>query len=191
MKFSVLTIFLATGYVALVLAAIQPPDSWWRHVATVAWLAVVAYLFVLAADPLKRPRATFGRVALGCIAAYLALAYLPSTPSDLLPHQWFAVWWAPAENSVYTAFTQSFQTGTTVTNPYGPTTNPWGGGQLVVSSAIPATASPVISTVAALNTALLFGLFGGLLAAWRYRRVPPQTFPASTRPAAESAIEPR
>ena len=60
---------------------------------------------VLAADPLKRPRATFGRVALGCIAAYLALAYLPSMPGDLLPHQWFAAWWAPEENSVYSVTT--------------------------------------------------------------------------------------
>jgi len=176
MKFSVLTIFLATAYVALVLGAIQPPDSWWRHVAVVAWLAVVAYLFVLAADPLKRPRATFGRVALGCVAAYLALSLLPATPNDLLPHQWFAAWWAPEENSVYSVTTllQTFQGTATVNQPYGSAFSggfPGSAGQLVVSPTMPTYPSHVISTVAALNTALLFGLLGGLLAAWRYRRV--------------------
>lgn len=176
MKFSVLTIFFATGYVALVLAAIQPPDSWWRHVAVVAWLAVVAYLFVLAADPLKRPRATFGRVTLGCIAAYLALAYLPSTPGDLLPHQWFAAWWAPEENSVYSVTTllQTYQGSGPINQPYGSAFSGSGfpgGGQLVISPTIPSYPSHEISSVAALNSALLFGLLGGLLAAWRYRRI--------------------
>lgn len=175
MKFSVLTIFVATGYVALVLAAIQPPDSWWRHAATVAWLAVVAYLFVLAADPLKRPRATFGRVAIGCIVAYLALAYLPSTPADLLPHQWFASWWSPEETSIYTStavLQPSWAPGNTATGVSGPYSggSPGGSGQLIYTPTILTYPSNVISTISVLNSSLLFGLLGGAVATWIYRR---------------------
>lgn len=181
MKYSVLTLFLATGYIALVLTAFQQIDSWWRHVGTVAWLLLVVYFLVLAFDPVRRSRALFGRVTLACLTAYLAVSLLPNMPTDFLPHQWLATYWNPNGPSIYTAMPVP-----TVSpwSPYGgyaggvpasgtginvSTVTTWSSGQLVVTS--PSVVDPmgIITMISAMNTALFVGLLGGLLALWKHR----------------------
>lgn len=161
MKYSVLTIFLVTGYVALLLAGMQEEDTWWRHGATLAWLAMIAYLVVLACDSVKPTRATLGRVALSCIVAYMAMAYLPGTPRDAMPHQWFAEWYAPQTVNIYSVV-PAWPSNSGVTLP------PWT--PTLPSQSTGPTRSAVVETLAAMNTALLFDVVTGIVAVACFRR---------------------
>lgn len=161
MKYSVLTIFLVTGYVALLLAGMQEEDTWWRHGATLAWLGMIAYLVVQACDSVNPLRATLGRVALGCIVAYMAMAYLPGTPRDAMPHQWFAEWYAPQ-----TTLSFSFTPIVPANSAVPPTAwNP-----PLPGTSVSSVRAVVVETLAAMNTALLFGVVAGIVAVACFRR---------------------
>lgn len=173
MKFSILALLVATAYAALVFAALREPDSWWRYASIVAWLAILAYVFMLATDVHNRGKAVFGRMFVACLAAYLVLTWLPASIApanrkpDLLPHHWLAAWLTKQPPVALTP----------PASAYGP--QPVQGNSNPFVGAIPAGASyrvpldnwpRIIEAVAALNVALLFGLLAGILALWRYRR---------------------
>lgn len=86
MKFSVLSLLLATGYVALLVASFKQPESVWRVVASIAWLAVIGMMVANAFNTADSKRAAFGRVALTCVAIYLLLVFVPNGRFDWLPH---------------------------------------------------------------------------------------------------------
>lgn len=150
MKFSILTLLSATGYFALAFMALTQSESLWKFVAGSAWLVIVAYLLILANDPTDRASSQFGRVALGCIAAYFALAAIaiitkevePRRLWNVLPHQWLTWKWT---NSEY--FKNS-----------------------VDSSRTMVVARNTIEPLFAYNTALVFGMLAGSAAVIRYRR---------------------
>ncbi len=152
MKFSILTLFAATGYFALVFVALTQPSSLWKYVAGIAWLAILAYLLILATDTIDRASSRFGRVALACIVVYFALTALglitretePRRLWSVLPHQWATFQWT---NSAYYKSTKSADRILSVRTPIN-------------------TIEPLI----AYNTALLFGLATGTVSAIRHRR---------------------
>lgn len=153
MKFSILTLLNATGYFAVMFMAFTRPTSQWKYAAMLAWLAVVAYLLMLATDTLDRAAGLFGRVALGCMVAYLAFAALnmastevePRRQWSVLPHQWATSRWVASEQ-----YKGSFP-------PNG--------------DARRGNAKSTIEPLLAYNTALVFGLLGGSAAVIRYRRL--------------------
>jgi hypothetical protein len=169
MKFSILTMLVATGYVALLVAGVQNPESWWRQVGTVVWLLFLAYFFMLAADTFHRERAVFGRVCLACMASYLLLAWMKPEVSnrtqeaELLPHRVAVQWWINwhVENPVATRgeWESAFQAQP---GGYPP---PGTGSQGTWLRGV-----PIIRAIAVYNFALAFGIFGGTLALWNYRR---------------------
>jgi len=172
-RFSMLTLLAATAYLALVFAGLKEPLGWWRSAGTMAWLLVLAYLIAMAMDARHRPSAIFGRSAVGCILAYGLLTWLPiplaagmeapryvpfrTAPEriDVLPHQWFALWWADESAANPSRLTAPLQT------PYT--------SQMQAVSVWQLPQTKAVEVIAALNCSLAFGLFGGSLALWRCR----------------------
>jgi hypothetical protein len=149
MKFSIFTLLAATGYAAMIAAAIASSDSIWRIWATTAAMCLFAYFVVLAFESQDRGKAAFGRVA-----AILSVSYLLATVmsqsfdverrTDLFPHERLTILWYEAQTSGpsnFAATTQVFQVARNTMTPF-----------------------------LAIQSAIAFGTSGGCLALWRYGR---------------------
>jgi len=79
----------------------------WRYAVMAGWLAIMAYVIMLAVSPRNWVQATFARAVVGCVATYLMAtvfvwqAERTSPPSGVLPHEMFKELWASRSN--YTA----------------------------------------------------------------------------------------
>lgn len=173
LRFSMLTLLAATAYIALVFAGLKEPLGWWRSAGTIAWLLVLAYLIAMAMDMRHLPSAIFGRTAVSCILAYGLLTWLPIPLSagmeppnyvpfrtapervDVLPHHWFALWWANESAANPSRLVAPLQTRNTF--------------QVQAVSVWQLPQTKAVEVIAALNFALVFGLVGGSLALWRLR----------------------
>lgn len=169
MKFSILTLLAATGYSAIVFAALAQPDSWWRHVFTVAWFFAIVYALALATDSANRRKSMFGRVVLGGTVAYLLLIAvarsmpLSSQGTDLWPHQWLVNWLSDDALGQLRQVRIPAPPRIGRTSPGIPIgTSGWDPADLIQRLAR-------LETVSAMITALAIGLLGGCLALWRYR----------------------
>lgn len=168
MKFSILALLAFTGYVALVMAGLQDPESWWRQAGTIAWLLALAYFFVLAVDSSSIERAVFGRVCLACIASYFLLAWMKPEVSnrtqeaEVLPHRIMVQWWINWHSRNPSATKGQWETAYQA-QPAG--ISPAGMGQSTWLRGI-----PIIRAMAVYNFALVFGIMGGTLALWTHRR---------------------
>lgn len=184
MKFSILGLLAATGYVGLVVASLKQLDSAWPFAVVLAWLAIVAYMFMLATDQLDRNKAVFGRMVLGCVATYFVLVFFlrpadpVNAPLNLLPHQWLT----DARMTRFSPAPSPPQIGYVYPSPYG--RSPYGAGygpsqyggyssrQQSVAALLPSSEpSLTLEALASLNCALVFGLLAGGLGVWRCRSI--------------------
>ncbi len=199
MKFSILALLAATGYVALLIASFQQPLSLWRYAVMAGWLAIMAYVFMLAVSPMNRFQAMFGRVTVGGVATYLLLTIMTWPVANtarlgVLPHELLIEYWNSSSLNPLTP-----QSGLQFTTAYGPTMypQPYAPPAVAYTYSVPGTPSAAASgyyapapmptvaigyatpaynaktmeAVAAMNCAVLFGFLGGGLAVMRSRRV--------------------
>jgi len=192
MKFSILALLAATGYVALLIVSFQQPLSLWRYAAMLGWLTVMAYVLMLAFSPMNRFQAIFGRVVAGCVATYLAVTILawPSpnnTRLGVLPHELLVDYWNTSPFNPLTAvqYTAVYGSPTyaapavaysypTPGAPAAPTMGyspPMPTPMYAIAPAAPIYNTMTLEAVAAMNCAILFGFLGGSLAVVRTRRV--------------------
>lgn len=145
-RFSILTLLGITAYVAVNVAALQKPDSGWTIIVFYTWLAILAFASINAAQP-SSPAAVFSR---GFV--FVALVYGAST----FVYRMVTLGQPPLPHIYLTDFIHSLMTG----DGRGPRFDPF-------------AASPALALylVPFHNVSLIFGLFGGSLALWRYRRL--------------------
>ncbi len=154
-RYSMLTLLLAIGYVALMITAVQKPESVWRLAASVALLLVTALAAAYAFHPQDVFKRTFGRVMLVCFGFYY---YLDSQTSqyDYLPHQAIARYYLMQD------VPEGYVLGLDGSLIYAP-------GRLLGSNGASFglyKAEPFV----AMFSGQLFGLFCGVAASWSFGR---------------------
>lgn len=152
MRFSLLSVFAITAYIAILSAALLWPLSNWPHIGVLAWLFLLLYFIAIAVDPSNGSRSTVARAIVVSILAYVLLSsndvYFYETG---LPHHWFTLWWSVLrEREIAAALSRAGQ----------PPSATFALGALPQSMRI----------FSLLNCSLLFGLLGGAMTAWRIRR---------------------
>src|SRR5690349_15832084 len=98
MKFSIVTLLAAIGYMAMVAAAIVEPNSIWRLCAVTAAFGLFGYFVIMAFDSKDRDKSVFGRVAAIATVTYMlaslnSLPFLQERDWDLFPHERLTIIW--------------------------------------------------------------------------------------------------
>lgn len=148
-RFSIRMLLGVTAYAAICIAGLVKPLSWWSDIAFVAWFFTMIWLAAIAAGRTSSA-SVFSRAFILSALAYIGVSWIRS---EYYTRGGVATWRVPHE-ALWIAVNPD------ITNdPADPDGNLWFSQGMLLARLIH------------VYTASIFGLLGGGLALWRYRRL--------------------